>query len=262
MLVLLAGTVGLLVERPPPRVGLLERMTSPRLVNPADGQHTQVIRWASFLSDVEIDALHAAAASVRASSGEVSRDNGLREASWLTVFLNHRLRHLLPQFHAKLFAAARETDANHWGLLDASRHALNLRCAEYHTVLEQGGLPMTNHIDQGSLITMDIMLSDTADFEGGEFQTPEADGSVLTHRFERGDLLVFNSHKYHRVSPLTGGTRNVFVCEVWEGLERKCPRRCTEPWGACYCQWKKTDLYLPNETGGQPKQCPLMRSES
>ena len=55
-------------------------------------------------------------------------------------------------------------------------------------------------------------------------------------------MLVFPSHKFHCVAPVTAGRRNVLVCELWEGLPRPCPQRCTDPWGACYCR------YAPRET--------------
>jgi len=141
-------------------------------------------------------------------------------------------------------AAFREVDESAgWGLLDAQRAQLNLRVAEYHVIEEEGGLPIPKHMDYGSLMTLDILLSPTSQFEGGQFQTLEADGRMATHPFERGDALVFQSHKYHSVTPLTSGRRNVFIAELWEGLERRCPRRCTEPWGACYCAFRHPAIY-------------------
>ena len=151
---------------------------------------------------------------------------------------------LLLQFvPISLAAAFHEVDeASGWGLLDDRRAQLNLRVAEYHVVEEQGGLPIPKHIDYGSLMTLDIMLSHTSEFEGGIFQTLEADGSFASHPFERGDALIFQSHKYHSISPVTWGRRNVFIAEIWEGLARRCPRRCTEPWGACYCAFRPPEL--------------------
>jgi hypothetical protein len=54
-------------------------------------------------------------------------------------------------------------------------------------------LPAQEHFDGGSLITMDVMLADPAggDFKGGDFTTYEADGTMLRHPFEKGDLLIF-----------------------------------------------------------------------
>ena len=71
------------------------------------------------------------------------------------------------------------------------------------------------------------------DFGGGAFCTTEADGSVTAHRFERGDALVFVSHKCHHVAPVTRGERRVLIVELWEGVERHCPHRCLTPAGPC-----------------------------
>ena len=221
--------------------GLLRRLERPRLVDASVAQHTPVVRLRGWLGEREMSRLHEAARTVRDEVGEVVRANGLKPGSWRTVFMNHRLAHLVPEVHASLHEAAREVDARHWQVIDEpnrNRRSLNLRCAEYHTVLPSGGLPMQKHHDRGSLITMDLMLSTPgADFEGGTFQTLEPDGALRRHAFDRGDALLFLSHKYHCVSPVTRGERTVFVSELWDGLERRCNCRCLQPWGPCYCAY-------------------------
>ena len=67
---------------------------------------------------------------------------------------------------------------------------------------------IAEHLDYGSLITIDFMLSDTSEFEGGQFHTLEPDGQLQPHTFERGDAIIFLSHKYHCVTPVTAGRRN------------------------------------------------------
>ena len=58
----------------------------------------------------------------------------------------------------------------------------------YHQYQPGGGLRDARHYDAGSLITMDLMLAAPgADFEGGAFVTPEADGCVVAF------LLVENA---------------------------------------------------------------------
>ncbi|CAD7928677.1 unnamed protein product [Amoebophrya sp. A25] len=42
----------------------------------------------------------------------------------------------------------------------------------------------------------------------------------------RGDALLFVSHKYHCVQPVTRGTRRVLVLEFWRWPERRCGHRC------------------------------------
>eukprot|EP01043_Picozoa_sp_COSAG02_P047097 COSAG02_NODE_4478_length_5321_cov_7.801226_4_plen_259_part_00 len=103
------------------------------------------------------------------------------------------------------------------GIVKAS---LAPRCVEYHTMIgganglascgtdsfvgprqEAAPVPLrtavkTAHYDQGSVLTVDIMLADTAAFEGGRLSTLEADGECKHHTFEQGDALIFVSHKY------------------------------------------------------------------
>ncbi len=109
-----------------------------------------------------------------------------------------------------------------------------MRCAEFHEVYPGGALPQKEHFDGGSLVTVDIMLADPdKDFTGGTFQTLEKDGSLQKHEFKQGDAVVFVSHKYHCVAPVTGGRRNVVVIELWQGEARHCAHRCMQHWGRC-----------------------------
>jgi len=241
------------------RVGLSERVYNPRLPSPKTAQNTAVARFANFLSEDDIDAIRQAAATVHDLVGEVSRSNGLEDDSWRTVFLNHRLPELLPEIHERLLGAAREADRE-WGVVDSDRFTLSLRCAEFHTVRTAGGLPKQKHYDAGSLITMDLMLSSADEFEGGTFQTLEANGELQAQPFERGDLLVFLSHKYHCVTPVTSGTRQVLVMELWEGLERRCPRRCNVPFGPCSCRMSRLYTRLDEEKRTDLAKVPFSRT--
>ena len=223
-------------------------------MEPSLAQRTAVVRFPKFADDDMIAKIHAAASVVRAEKGDVKRSNSLtgsaKEGSWSTVYLNSQLAQRLPDLRAKLEAAAREADQAQWGVMDALQledGELAMRCAEYHTVVETGGLPIPKHYDAGSLWTMDLMLSDTSEFDGGVFSTLEADGELKPHTFERGDLLVFLSTKYHCVTPLTRGTRQVLVCELWEGLERPCACRCEIPWGPCSCSLDSSRLHVRNQ---------------
>lgn len=241
----------------PARPTLSDRIFEPRLPDVKIAQKSGVVRVPGFASEEEIAAVHAAAAEVRASAGQVARSNSLTgnaaPGSWTTVYLNAKLAELLPDFRKRLIAAVREADAEHWGVLDAMQLAddeLSMRCAEYHTVHLSGGLPIQKHYDYGSLFTMDLMLADgAADFEGGAFCTLEASGTLQPHAFEQGDLLIFLSHKYHCVEPVTAGTRQVLVCELWEGLERRCNCRCDIPWGPCSCGLDSDALYVRHREG-------------
>ena len=54
-----------------------------------------------------------------------------------------------------------------------------------------------------------VMLSGRSEYEGGTFQTLEADGELLPHEFDQGDALVFVSHKPHCVSRVTGAPGSI-----------------------------------------------------
>ena len=56
------------------------------------------------------------------------------------------------------------------------------------------------------------MLCATDEFEGGSFQTLESDGLLKAHIFERGDVQIFLSHKYHCVEPLWR-RKSVYLCD-------------------------------------------------
>ena len=222
-------------------------MRPPQLVPEQQAQLTAPVRIPEFLSRSDIQALFSAADMVRRKlelAGkpgvhDLAHRQATAKGTWSTIFINHHLEELLPDLHNRLFTAAKEVDEVHWGLLQNrdSSH-LSFRVAELHRVQPGGGLRTPKHIDYGSLITLDLMLSEPGvDFEGGALQTSEADGSMASHTFELGDLLLFQSHKYHSVAPVTLGTRSVCVLELWEGLPRRCPRRCTDPWGPCTCQF-------------------------
>lgn len=243
-----------------PLGSLRQRFEAPRLPEVANAQRTAVKRMPRFLSDDDIDSLHKVAAEAKriAAGREVTAtlDRQLREGG-RTVWINHLLAERLPELHGRIFAAARAADAELWGGVLEGRHALNLRSAEYHTVLEEGGIAMGSHADHGSLITIDFMLSATDDFDGGRFQTLEADGEQLAHVFEKGDALFFLSHKYHGVSALEAGRRNIIVAEIWEGVARRCPQRCDNPWLPCYCNYRPFTLYEHDDPEDPKHSCRL-----
>lgn len=222
--------------------GLLERLAAPTGLVPAgEAQLLRVAHLPKFLSEAEQAELRAAALEVRAQTMPASAHTAgiRREDGWHTTFFNQRLEELLPDLHARVREAMLRVDRQHWGIVDrAPRHSLNNRVAELHTVTAGGGIHRDDHWDYGSLLTLDMMLSDpAADFEGGQLQSLEPDGTLTRQRFERGDAVVFPSHKFHSVTPVTAGTRRVFVVELWDGLPRRCAQRCTDPWGACYCRY-------------------------
>jgi len=132
---------------------------------------------------------------------------------------------------APLLAQKVSSLAQDVGLKEGWLHSgeeLHLRVVELHVQRAPGpGLPDPRHYDMDSIVTVDVLLSTPgADFEGGHFKTLEADGTFRQHDVGCGGAVVFSSHKFHCVAPVTAGCRRVLVAEFWRGPARRCPHRC------------------------------------
>lgn len=206
----------------------------------AEAQPTNVVHVKNFLSPAEVEDLHQLHTELKPQLGSAGRNSSnqaaaYRNGSWETTYLStdgHFAR-ARPELRQRFLDTAKAVDEKHWGLLRTATAPVVPRCVEYHTVEPGGSLPYPTHYDAGSLITVDVMLSDANDFEGGQFATLETDGSMRPHSFDKGDALVFVSHKFHCVSPVTAGRRHVLVMELWEGVERECAHRCERHTGPC-----------------------------
>lgn len=203
----------------------------------ADAQKTSVVRLENFLSDTDIELIHSVAKHELELAKQMSNGNALacHSESWRVFYLQHNdvFRRKLPELRQRILDKIREVDKNNWSLFDNVEY-MNIRVVEYHQMDEYGELADPKHYDLNSLLTMDIMLSNDCDFEGGQFQTEEADGTLKQYKFEKGDALIFVSHKPHCVSQVQSGRRNVLVLEFWYGPERQCPHRC-EKFGQEIC---------------------------
>lgn len=76
------------------------------------------------------------------------------------------------------------------------------------------------HVDAGASflprkLSMSLLLSDTAEFEGGEFQAKPCTDQPLTLEIKRGRAWFFPSYTLHRVTPVTKGVRRSLV--LWAG---------------------------------------------
>jgi hypothetical protein len=208
------------------------------LPTPDAAQKMRVVRLKRFVSDVEIEAIKAHVADVRACHlvGTLERSESGRTQQngvWRTAYLhtNGAFKAALPTLFDKMRKTIEEVDVSSgWEVMGAfSKESLNFRTIECHEYHAGARLADAKHFDAGSLITMDVMLQDPgSDFSGGEFITAEADGTVTTHTFEKGDCLLFVSHKRHNVRPVTKGKRMALVAEIWHGEEKTCAHRCAK----------------------------------
>lgn len=227
----------------------------------ADAQKTSVVRLEKFLSEDDIQLIHYIAKqeleSTKASTfrKKMSNSTALQRHTdaWRVLYLQHNNVFLkkLPELRQRILNKIREVDRENWYLFEKVKH-VNIRVVEYHQMDEFGELADPKHYDLNSLLTMDMMLSNECDFEGGQFQTEEADGSFKQYKFEKGDALIFVSHKPHCVNRVRSGRRNVLVLEFWYGPERQCPHRC-EKFGEEICPMDPGQNF---ETAVHPKSKP------
>lgn len=209
------------------------------LLVPEVADRTCVVARRQFLSLSEIECIQAAAAK---KSHDMLKDSGCFQKSD-TVYLQHDgcFKRMLPDIRRKICQLVKDSDEEHWGLLAGCGKEIgtgvNPRCVEFHEYGLHARRVCGPHYDSNSLITVDIMLSRTSDFEGGNFFT-----TGVRHEFEQGDALVFVSHKMHYVGAITGGTRCVLVLEFWEGSECASAHRCMNTsCGAAYDEEGNSD---------------------
>lgn len=179
-----------------------------------------------------LDATDCAAVARLAARLQKARPDAVQQVSstWTTSYVScdGTFRRELPDVAARLTAAAMAAAREQMGLcLDAV--TLATRCVEFHEMAEGGALSDEFHYDSGSVLTIDVMLADPRrDFAGGDLWFPSSspDRPRGSHLVDQGDAVVFASHRYHAVRPVTSGTRRVLIVELWEGPERLCPHRC------------------------------------
>lgn len=213
-------------------------------MTPVDAQKTKTVHIKHFLSDSEILDIQTCCHDLQ-EAGVVAQEQrnpssqpSSRIGSWCTTYLHTdgAFRARFPKLHEKMRQAFFEVDAQEWSLLQGrDPERLNFRTVEYHEYGPEGQLTVDKHYDAGSLITLDIMLSDPRkDFEGGDLIMPEEDGRCTVQQFSKGDAVFFVSHKYHNVRPVKQGLRVVLVVELWDGPERACAHRCRSVGSCCH----------------------------
>lgn len=206
----------------------------------ASAQHTNVVTIRDFISECERKSLlvYMSQCELPAYTNNAAEDIGesgypIHTTTYLQTFNTFEIE--LHWLYLRIRNLARDISIQQgWGFDVGECSSFNVRVAEYHEMYKQGGLRDPKHYDCGSLITIDIMMQE-AD-EGAVFQTLECiDGKeeLRQHAFQNGDALVFVSHKYHCVSPLTAGVRKVLVVEFWNGKKRCCGHRCDVPFEIC-----------------------------
>ena len=79
---------------------------------------------------------------------------------------------------------------------------------DFHT--DDDGHSRENIDDSMRKISMSCLLTDSSEFEGGDFQL-QTSATPYNIKLEKGDIVMFPSYVLHRVSPVTKGTRHSLV---------------------------------------------------
>ena len=141
----------------------------------------------------------------------------LTDGVWRSFAIAH------PVLLDRMISSVRQ-QADEAGICDLSTE-LNVRCIELHLYAAGGGLTARGHNDQGSTITLSVMLSEPEPVEhGGRFSTTDVDGVVTVHELAKGDAIILCSEQVHNVSTLTHGERNSLVIELWSGATNRRDR--------------------------------------
>ncbi|KAL1511145.1 hypothetical protein AB1Y20_005963 [Prymnesium parvum] len=185
-------------------------------------EDTEVVALPSFLSAADIEEL-----AMAVSLGGKARNAGWASLSSTLQGVPHDVAfsdvHVALYLHrdgyfqtshrelfCKCIAAMREQASS----LCDPKAPLHVRCIEFHTYAEGGGLIEPDHRDNGSVLTMSALVSNPRDTSGGHFVTFSF-GQPVVHELSRGDALLFSSERLHNVSTVAGGQRCALVIELW-----------------------------------------------
>lgn len=103
--------------------------------------------------------------------------------------------------------------ASYWGL-DVRETVEDVKYLVYREADHFGQWHMDIGGDYSSRrkLSMSVELCDSSEYEGGDMQIfPTDEGHVAGPSRSAGTAIVFPSHRYHRVTPVTRGTRYALV---------------------------------------------------
>lgn len=221
--------------------------------------------WRNFLSDDEISKCLLEASKIHNSDGNNDNDNdsnvvdGHHAVTYLHV--GRRFQRDQPALMAKILRGMYSFQESPQSSRREPQPPLHVRCIEVHTYMTGGGLIQPLHRDNGSTLTMSVLLSTPhKDFGGGEFVTysddvpPDDDDDdddsnadyvkeeegggdssssprpssstarMIVHDMKRSDAIVFASEKLHNVATVQHGMRQALVIELWRQGENQRDR--------------------------------------
>lgn len=194
----------------------------------------QVVRIPNALTDADATAILALNATLATNSSLVAHRSFGRLEPHVKRRAGHRCTYMQSRFetdpltsalYEKIVRAVVAADADSgWRRLHAPTVA-----ARTIELLDYVGTNDTDwslgwHCDQQSAVTALLMLSTSADYDGGELHHMVA-GEVTSRRPERLEMLVYRSHLLHAVSAPRTGRRLALALEFWHVPWRRDNRR-------------------------------------
>jgi hypothetical protein len=164
----------------------------------------------------------------------VNRSFGQGKGGNDCTYLAPLLQAFLPTVAAKVVDTARLAwKVAGWKDLDyPDPRSLGIRTSEHLSY--NGWRSLEAHKDVGSVYTTMVALVEPQTYDGGEFFVNNLYFEPTDIKPDRLSAVVFLSDTTHGVRPITKGTRETFVTELWEnddsplGLNRPTPERWEE----------------------------------
>jgi PKHD-type hydroxylase len=177
--------------------------------------------WDGFLTNDEINLILAQPEWLSMQSAEVggSSDNGIvspeirkSNVAWLST------KPELYPIWDKLSRAVAEVNSRYFhfdltGFYEPMQLTLYTDDNKDHYNWHTDADPTDNHVPRK--LSMSMLLSDPADFEGGQFQVKTTNDEAQTLGYVKGRAWFFPSYTLHRVAPVTRGVRRSLV--LWIG---------------------------------------------
>jgi PKHD-type hydroxylase len=177
--------------------------------------------WDGFLTEAEINFLLARPewlqtqpGCVRVAENEAALQTSVRETNVAWLGAQPELHQIWSKF-ANVFAEVNRRNFHY----DLTGFYEPMQIGVY-TADKKGHYDW--HTDASSMdtgaprkLSMALLLSDSSEFEGGEFQVKASTDEARTLETKRGRAWFFPSYMLHRVKPVTKGTRRSLV--IWAG---------------------------------------------
>jgi hypothetical protein len=205
---------------------------------PGDGASSHVARFEHAIDDDDAHAVLALAAAIGENASFVEqRHFGAVPREQASPLVGHQVTYLQSRFTtdpltARLYERLRDMviradEQRGWRRVHAPTlvpRTIELLKYASDAQASEASLSLGWHVDEQSVLTALVLLSDPADFAGGQLYHLAAGKKHAAHARQH-ELLVYRSHTPHAVGALMAGSRLAVALEFWhvhapgEGVE-------------------------------------------